>query len=166
MTTNFRRHGSAAPAGFRRSTLRIGALATLALALCAPLQAREYVAYAGAYGVKLKSVESAAKVVLEVPVWTGFERIFTITLPDIVVPSTKGAQACERDMAERAKKFTESFLAQASKIEARDLLMTDSADDHAKAGVFTDAGSLADALKAEGLARPSNMNADAPWCGA
>lgn len=166
MTTNIRRHGAAAPSGFRRSTLRVGALAALALALCSPLQAREYVAYEGAYGAKLKSVVSAAKVVLEVPVWTGFVRDFTITLPDIVVPSDKGAEACERDMAERAKKFTESFLTQAGKIEARDLLMHDSADENAKAGVFTDAGSLADALKAEGLARADNINADAPWCGA
>ncbi len=69
-------------------------------------------------------------------------------------------------MAERAKKFTESFLTQASKIEARDMVMHDSADEHAKAGVFTEAGSLADALRAEGLARPSNINADAAWCGA
>lgn len=164
MTTISRRHVPAVPPVSGRSMMRIGALATLTLALCAPLQAREYVAYEGAYGAKLKSVESAAKVVLEVPVWTGFVRDFKITLPDIVVPSSKGAAACEREMAERAKQFTESFLAQASKIEARDLMMHNSADENAKAGVFTDAGSLADALKAEGLARPSNMNADAPWC--
>lgn len=162
MTTASRRLGSAVPSGFKRSALRAGALATLALALCAPLQAREYVAYPGAYGAKLKRVESAAKVMLEVPVWTRFVRDFTITLPDMLVPSSKVAAACERDMAERAKKFTESFLAQASRIEARDLLMHDSADDNAKAGVFTDAGSQADALKAEGLARPDYNNANAP----
>lgn len=166
MTTNSRRHDSTVRTGIKPSVLRAGALAGLILALCAPLQAREYVAYEGAYGAKLKSVESAAKVVLEIPVWTGFVRDFDITLPDIVVPSSKGAAACERAMAERAKAFTESFLAHASKIEARDLLMHDSADENARAGVFTDAGSLADALKAEGLARPDNINADAPWCDA
>lgn len=166
MTTNSRRHGSVVPSLLNRSALRVGALAVLAVLLCAPLQAREYVAYAGSYGAKLKGIESASKVVLEISTWTGFVRDFKITLPDIVVPSSKGAAACERDMAERAKKFTESFLAQAARIEARDLLMHDSADENAKAGVFTEAGSLADALRAEGLARPSNMNADAPWCDA
>ncbi|MBA2239072.1 MAG: hypothetical protein H0W24_10315 [Lysobacter sp.] len=166
MTTTSRRNALPVSSRSSRSALRAGALAALAALMFAPLQAREYVPYPGSYSALLKSVEAADKVVLQIQVWTGFERDFKITLPDIVVPSGKAAAACEREMAERAKKFTESFLTQASRVETRDLLMHDSADDNAKAGVFTEAGSLADALRAEGLARPSNINADAAWCGA
>ena len=168
MTPKFVKNSFALSSRMGRSALRVGALSMFAVLMVAPLHAREYVAYPGSYPAKVKSVESAAQMTMEVPVWTGFVRDFSITLPDVSVPRNTGeAPECERQLAERAKKFTESFLAQGGRLQARDLTMTDSADKNAKAGVFSEAGdSLTEALRSEGLARAIDVGADVPWCGA
>jgi hypothetical protein len=145
--------------------LSIGALATAALLSAAAVHAGEYVAYPGAYPVRVMAVETASRVVLEVPVWTGFVRLFTVTLPGIVVPQDSGGEPrCERELAGRAKVFTQSFLARTSKVEVRDIMMRDTADKNARALIFTGAGSLADALEKEGFARSGSTNAKTPWC--
>lgn len=146
------------------SAWTIGALATVLFA-AAPVGAAEYVPYPGTYPARLKSVETPARFVFEIPVWTGFTRVFTITLPGVAVPrSTGGAPACERELANRAKNFSESFLTQALRVEVHDITMQDSSDANAKAPVFTNVGSLAEALKKNGFARSSDVASDTPWC--
>lgn len=153
------------PAGSCRPRQSAWAGALTILLLTGTAGAAEYVPYPGVYPARLKSVETPARFVMEVPVWTGFERVLTITLPDIAVPrSTGGAPACERELAGRAKKFSETFLTQASRLEVHDITMNNTGETNAKAPVFTNAGSLADALKKGGFARSSDVPSDTPWC--
>ena len=150
---------------FRRATLRAVMATVLALLSVTAAQAGEYVAYPGIYPVRVMAVESASRIVVEVPVWTGFTRVFTVTIPGVAVPRDfSGAPQCERDLAIRAKKFTESFLAHPAKVQVRDIRMQDSADEDAVAAMQTDAGSLADALRKQGFARPIGESAATPWC--
>lgn len=129
-------------------------------------QAVEFTPYPGTYPAKVMTVETASRVVVEVPVWTGFVRTFKITVPGIVVPrDDRKAPRCERALAKQAKQFTESFLAQTTKVQARDIRMEDSGKEDAKADVHTDMGSLADALIKNGFARPEGSPAE-PWCNA
>lgn len=148
-----------------RQSAWAGALVVLLLAGTAGAAEAEYVPYPGVYPARLKSVETPGRFVFEVPVWTGFVRVLTITIPDIAVPrSTGGAPKCERELAGRARKFSEAFLTQASRVEVHDITMQNTGDTNAKAPVFTNAGSLADALKKGGFARSSDVPSDTPWC--
>lgn len=165
--TASRKQLATAASRFHRTALCVGTLATSALFSATAVQAGEYVAYPGSFPVRVMAVETASRVVLEVPVWTGFMRIFTVTLPGIVVPrDSGGAPRCERDLAVRAKAFTEAFLARTPKAEVRDIMMLDTADKNARALIYTSAGSLADALEKEGFARPDSATSDTPWCAA
>lgn len=130
----------------------------------APQLASEYVAYPGSYPSKVLAVENAARVVLEVAVWTGMTRTYAVTVPGIDVPRTSAdAPKCERDLAAKSITFTQQFLSNAKQVLARDLSMHDTAGDVAKGAILTDAGSLADALKSKGFAR-SPDKASTPWC--
>lgn len=130
----------------------------------APQLASEYLAYPGSFPSKVLAVQSAARVVLEVAVWTGMTRTYTVTVPDIDVPRTSAdAPKCERDLAAKSITFAQQFLSNTKQVLARDLRMHDTGGDVAKGAIITDAGSLADALKSKGFAR-SPDKASTPWC--
>lgn len=130
----------------------------------APQLASEYLAYPGSLPSKVMAVQSAARVVLEVAVWTGMTRTFTVTVPDIDVPRTSAdAPKCERDLAEKSIAFAQQFLGNTKHVLARDLRMHDTGGDVAKGAIITEAGSLADALKSKGFARSPDKS-NTPWC--
>ncbi len=124
-----------------------------------------YVAYPGSYPATVATVETAARAEMNVLVWPGFARVLHVTLPGIDIPKdTSSAPACERKLAQEAKKFTQSFLASAKKIQVHDIQMQDTGTDIAQAPIFTEAGSLSEALKTKGFARDSSAKPAKPWC--
>lgn len=152
----------------RQSRFLVRAAAVAALAALAGTTAQAapmYVAYPGSYPATAANVETAARIEMNVLVWAGFARVLHVTLPGIDIPrDTSSAPVCERKMAQEAKKFTQSFLAAAKKIQVRDIQMRDTGTDIAEAPIFTEAGSLSEALKTKGFARASGAKPVKPWC--
>lgn len=149
--------------GFLVRSATIAALTVLTgtAAQAAPL----YVAYPGSYPATVSTVETAARMEMNIMVWPGFARVLHVTLPGIDIPKdTSSAPACERKLAQEAKKFTQSFLSSAKKIQVHDIQMQDTGTDIAQAPVFTEAGSLSEALKTKGFARDSSTKPAKPWC--
>lgn len=122
-------------------------------------------AYPGKFKSKVTNVEAANIVSLLANVWTGYPRVFRITLPGISVPvSSPNAPACQNDMAQKALEITNNFLKDAEYIEVRDIYMENTGVQDGLSNIFTNKGNLVDKLKAEGLARPESVKATTPWC--
>jgi hypothetical protein len=140
-------------------------IAAVSLGASAAPAAKPHIAYPGSLPAQVTGIESAMVVKLDAQTWPGFRRAFRITLPGIQVPEdTRDAPTCQREMAERALTFTETFLYDAEQVEVRDILMTNTGDPDGRANIYTEQGSLADALQAAGLARPGSVDPDRPWC--
>lgn len=122
-------------------------------------------AYPGKYKSTLTNVEAANVVQLYIDVWAGYPRSLRVTLPGIAVPTDHpDAPACQQVLVQKALDFTKEFMADAKSIETRDLHMESSGDVDAQSHIYTDKGSLASKLTAEGLARPSSVDVLKPWC--
>jgi len=150
--------------GFLTKT-HMAAVTGVCLLLCSAMSTADYVPYPGRMVGKLISVESPITARLRMQAWTGFYKIFRVTIPGIVVPEdTAGAPDCQRELAAKAMKFTRDYLADAKKIIAPDMRMESNEAEDAFAPILTDKGSLGDALIAEGLARPDSVDHAKPWC--
>ncbi|HQU16326.1 MAG TPA: hypothetical protein PLO69_09510 [Gammaproteobacteria bacterium] len=135
------------------------------LLLFSDASAALFLAYPGVYPAKVVSVESANIVVLSTNVWTGYSKTFRVTLRDVEVPQdTPAAPVCQRTLAAKALEFTQKFLSNATNVQLRDIQMEDTASKNAVAPIFTEQGSLADALKQKGLGRPPGDKPGKPWC--
>jgi hypothetical protein len=137
----------------------IGALAML----CSSVANADYMPYPGKITVNLVNVEAANIVVVGFETWPGFYRTFRVTLPNIEVPIVS-ASACETALANKAQAFTKTFVTDAKFLRVHDMMMQTSADNDARAHLYTEQGSLADALVKEKLARPSGVNSSIQWC--
>lgn len=124
-----------------------------------------YVPFPGKKEVRLLNVEAANIVVVNFETWPGFARTVRIKLPDLDIPGNSDKpKQCELDLAEKALKFTQNYLASINTVTVQDMRMETSADEQAFSSVYTKKGSLGSALQKEGLARPSSVDSDVPWC--
>ncbi len=141
-------------------------LATVGLlAVSSMLHAAMFVAYPGRYPARVVAVESPKVIAVQATVWPGYSRALHITLPGIAVPlDGPGAPRCQRELALRARGFVEDFLFHAQGVELRDIRMQDTALEEAEAAIFTERGSLQEAMKEAGLARPGDVDPQRPWC--
>jgi len=125
----------------------------------------EYVPFPGKREVRLVDVEAANIIVINFETWPGFPRMMRIKLPNLDIPGNSSKpKACELELAQKALTFTREFVADSTKVTIKDMLMKTSADEQAISSVYTDKGSLGMALSKAGLARPSSVDADKPWC--
>lgn len=124
-----------------------------------------FTAYPGKYGATLIGVDAANTVKLNIDVWAGYPRNLRITLPDIVVPEHFAKEpACHSKLVEEAINYTQDFMANAKKIEVRDIQMYSTDEQDAVTEIYTEKGSLGAALSRKGLARPATTKAEKPWC--
>ena len=125
----------------------------------------DYSPYPGKRTVKLIDVEAPNIVVISFETWPGYGRTLRIKLPDLDVPgnSTK-PKPCELELAQKALDFTRKFVSDSDTVIVQDMQMEDSASDQAISTIRTNKGSLGAALKKEGLARPSAIDPETPWC--
>ena len=116
----------------------------------------DYVPFPGKIQVSVVSVDAPSEIVVSYETWPGFRRNTLIKLP--------GIDICEREKAAKAMEFTQQFIGEAEKIFVKDMRMETSASEEAYSDILTNHGSLSQALKAEGLARPDSVAPDTSWC--
>jgi len=86
-------------------------------------------------------------------------------LPGIEIPrDTPQSDDCEREKAARVLDFSRQFIDEAKKVFVNDMRMETSASEEAFSDILTDKGSLIQALKKEGLARPDSVAPETSWC--
>jgi len=150
---------------FRITTACCALAAALSLGAPTRVAAEPYIAYPGPTRAEVDAIETPMVVHIQAETWPGFRRAFRITLPGIQVPEDiPDAPACQREMAQRALAFTKTFLKDGGRVEVRDIRMQNTAVADGEAHLYTRQGSLAAALEAAGLARPSTVDPDQPWC--
>lgn len=125
----------------------------------------DYVPFPGKIQVSVVSVDAPSEIVVSYETWPGFRRNTLIKLPGIDIPKdTPQSDDCEREKAAKAMEFTQQFIGEAEKIFVKDMRMETSASEEAYSDILTNHGSLSQALKAEGLARPDSVAPDTSWC--
>jgi len=130
-----------------------------------PAVAGSYLAYEGKFNAYVLSVEAANVINVSVDVWAGFPRTFRVTLPNTAVPiNHPKAPACQLELVQKALDFTNDFLKNAKKVEVRNIKLKKSSDTDIELNIYTEKGSLAQKLKAAGLARPVSVDKLKPWC--
>lgn len=140
-------------------------LVTIIFGLTFVASGKPFNAYPGSYKVKLIKVEAANIVHIIADVWAGFPRAFRVTLPDIEVPvDYPKAPACHTELVQKALQFTKDFMTNAKYIKVDGIYMENTGQQDAQTKIYTDKGSLGDALSKEGLARPDTTDAKKPWC--
>lgn len=129
------------------------------------VNSKTYNAYPGKYTASLVDVEAANTVRLLADVWTGHQKMFRVSLPNIAVPTNyPGASACHTELVNKAFNFTKSFMSKAKQISIKDIQMENTQEENSKSHIYTDLGSLASALTSEGFARSASIKKDKPWC--
>ncbi|MDT8282630.1 MAG: hypothetical protein RQ982_07430 [Gammaproteobacteria bacterium] len=146
--------------------IKIGTTFIAIITLCVSFNCvADYEPYPGKHPVRLISVDAANILTVNFETWPGFGKTISVTLPDLALPGFRmEPSACELELAQKAMLFTVDFLASAKKISVSNLQMETSADEYGTANVSTEKGSLAQALIKEGLARPSSIDSETPWC--
>lgn len=125
----------------------------------------DFVPVCGKVLVDLVWVESAGKIFVEYEAWPGFFRRLSITIPGIHLPGERlEPSSCELKLADQALQFTENFLAEAESIELHAIPINVHLIEHLETSLYTDQGSLIDALLRVGLARPDSSESSSPWC--
>jgi len=146
--------------------IKAGKIFTAIITLCISFNSfADFEPYPGKHQARVISVDAANILTVNFETWPGFGKTLSITLPDLTLPGFRmEPSACELELAQKAMLFTVDFLAPAKNITVNDLRMETSADDYGTANVYTEKGSLAQALIKEGLARPSSIDSETPWC--
>lgn len=140
--------------------------AVLTVFFSAQNMAADFVPYPGKREVRLMGIEAPNVIVVNFDTdMVGFFRTIRIRLPGIEIPKdVPQADTCERELARKAIAFTRHYLASAKKIYVEDMRMQTSADEEAIAPILTNQGSLSEALKKQGLARPDTVASGLSWC--
>ena len=129
------------------------------------IHAESYAPYPDNLPAKVISINSASSITVSAETWPGFSRTFNIALANIEVPqNNSNAGLCEQELAQEALDFTKKYLTGEAKVELHKMMMETSADQNVKADIYTSKGSLSNALKNQGLARPADSEPKAPWC--
>jgi len=110
-------------------------------------------------------IEAANIIYVNIETWPGFRRDFRVTLPNLVVPGQgEDIMACELALAQQAYDFTVNFLSDVTTVHVKDMQMESSSSEDAVSSIYTDHGTLDNALRRERLARPADIAAGEPWC--
>lgn len=121
--------------------------------------------FPGKLSATLVHVEAANIIHVNIETWPGFRRDFRVTLPNLVVPGQgEDVTACELALAQQAYDFTVNFLSDTTTVHVKDMQMESSSSEDAISSIYTDHGTLDNALRRERLARPADIAAGAPWC--
>ena len=141
-------------------------LATAVLSLSFSTMAlSDYVPFPGKQEVRLVDIEAANILRVNFETWPGYGRSISVKLPDLEVPgNTSRPKPCEMELAQKALDFTRDYIGTDSVITVNNMRMETSTDELATSNINTKKGSLAAALKKEGLARSSSVDAETPWC--
>lgn len=121
--------------------------------------------FPGKLPATLVHIEAANIIHVNIETWPGFRRDFRVTLPNLVVPGQgEDVTACELALAQQAYDFTVNFLSDTTTVHVKDMQMESSSSEDAITSIYTDHGTLDNALRRERLARPADIAAGAPWC--
>lgn len=133
--------------------------------LYAGVSMADYVPFPGKIRVEVVSVDAPDEILVNYETWPGFRRNTLIRLPGIEIPrDTPQSDDCEREKAARVLDFSRQFIDEAKKVFVNDMRMETSASEEAFSDILTDKGSLTQALKKEGLARPDSVAPETSWC--
>lgn len=125
----------------------------------------DYVPFPGKKEVRLIDIEAANVIRVNFETWPGYARSLSVKLPDLELPGTSSRpKPCEMELAQKALDFTRAYIGDDMTVTVNDMRMQTSADEHAVSNINTKKGSLAAALKREGLARSSSVDIETPWC--
>jgi hypothetical protein len=146
-----------------KSMINLLLFSTLALALLTTTAIAE-TPFPGKLPVTVTSIEAANIIHVNLETWPGFRRDIRIILPDLVLPGQgENVKECELALAKQAYDFTANFLSEAKDVSVKDMWMKNSASPDAISSIYTNNGTLDDALRKEGLAKPVSSHNE-PWC--
>ena len=121
--------------------------------------------FPGKLPATIVDIEAANIIHVNIETWPGFRRDFRVTLPNLVVPGQgEDVKECELELAQLAYDFTVNFLSDSTTVHVKDMQMENSSSEDATSSIYTNNGSLDNALRRERLARPADIAANEPWC--
>lgn len=121
--------------------------------------------FPGKLPATIVDIEAANIIHVNIETWPGFRRDFRVTLPNLVVPGQgENVMACELALAQLAYDFAVNFLSDATTVHVKDMQMENSSSEDAISSIYTNNGSLDNALRREKLAKPAAFAHNEPWC--
>ena len=121
--------------------------------------------FPGKLPATIVNIEAANIIHVNIETWPGFRRDFRVTLPNLAVPGQgEEVMDCELEMAQLAYDFAVNFLSDTTTVHVKDMQMENSSSEDATSSIYTDNGTLDNALRRERLARPADIAANEPWC--
>ena len=121
--------------------------------------------FPGKIPATIVSIEAANIIHVNIETWPGFRRDFRITLPNLALPGQgENPKECELELAQRAHNFAINFLSDSTTVHVKDMQMVDSASLDAISSIYTNKGTLDNALRREKLAKLPSTVLNEPWC--
>lgn len=121
--------------------------------------------FPGKLPVTIVNIEAANIILVNLETWPGFRRDFRITLPNLVLPGQgEEVKECELELAKSAHDFAVNFLSDVTTVHVQDMEMENSAALDAISSIYTNKGTLDNALRREKLAKPAASVHNEPWC--
>jgi hypothetical protein len=121
--------------------------------------------FPGKLPATIVNIEAANIIHVNIETWPGFRRDFRVTLPNLVVPGQgEDVMECELVLAQLAHDFAVNFLSDSTTVHVKDMQMDNSSSEDATSSIYTNKGSLDNALRRERLARPTDIATNEPWC--
>ncbi len=121
--------------------------------------------FPGKLPATIVNIEAANIIHVNIETWPGFRRDFRVTLPNLVVPGQgEDIMECELELAQLAYDFAVNFLSDSTTVHVKDMQMDNSSSEDATSSIYTNKGSLDNALRRERLARPTDIATNEPWC--
>ena len=103
--------------------------------------------FPGKIPATIVSIEAANIILVNIETWPGFRRDFRITLPNLALPGQgEDVKECELELAQRAHNFAINFLSDSTTVHVKDMQMVDSASLDAVSSIYTNKGTLDNAL--------------------
>ena len=124
------------------------------------------IAWNSAIGVCIFTWSEASNIIhVNIETWPGFRRDVRVTLPNLLLPGQgEEVKECELELAQWAYDFAVNFLSEATTVHVKDMQMENSASKDAISSIYTNNGTLDNALRRERLAKPADLAHDKPWC--
>lgn len=120
--------------------------------------------FPGKLPATIVNIEAAHIIHVNIETWPGFRRDFRVTLPNLALPGQgEEVKECELALAQQAYDFAFNFLSNATTVHVKDMQMTDSASLDAVSSIYTNNGTLDNALRREKLAKLAGSH-DESWC--
>lgn len=121
--------------------------------------------FPGKLPATIVDIEAANIIHVNIETWPGFRRDFRITLPNLVLPGQgEEIKECEFELIQRAHDFTVNFLSDVTTVHVKDMQMQNSGSFDAVSSIYTNKGTLDNALRRENLAKPTESEQNVHWC--